>query len=154
MPKGSSLPNDKIDPWNREHVVPVEAEDEEMNAAIREAQATLDVFIQYLASPQPGQYGFNLKARFPCGEGGEHLWLTDVSYAGDFFTGTVNSIPVCVDYLKFGDRTTVTREDVSDWMFVDRGRLVGGYTIRVLRNRMSPEERERFDQDLGLIIDD
>jgi len=34
---------------------------------------------------------------------------------------------------------------ISDWMYIDDGYLVGGYTTRVIRDRMTPEEREAHD---------
>lgn len=35
-------------------------------------------------------------------------------------------------------------EQISDWMFVQNGKLVGGYTSKVLRNRMSAQQRRQF----------
>jgi hypothetical protein len=40
-------------------------------------------------------------------------------------------------------RVPIDFAHVSDWMFVDGGKLVGGFTTRLLRMRMSPEESER-----------
>ena len=36
-------------------------------------------------------------------------------------------------------------KDITDWMYVDKGILQGGYTIKLIRNRMSKEERAKFD---------
>jgi uncharacterized protein YegJ (DUF2314 family) len=47
----------------------------------------------------------------------------------------------------------VVAERISDWMYVHEGRLVGGYTIRVMRDRLSPAERLRFDQGLPFKIE-
>jgi len=38
-------------------------------------------------------------------------------------------------------------------MYVDSGRLVGGYTIRVMRAQMSPEERAAFDAEMPFRIE-
>jgi uncharacterized protein YegJ (DUF2314 family) len=43
---------------------------------------------------------------------------------------------------------------VSDWVLYDGNRLLGGFTILVLRSRMTAEEREQFDADLGYEIGD
>ena len=85
----------------------------------------------------------------------EHIWLDDISYDGDLFTGRLSNAPLHLEDLKLGDKVSVATDDVSDWMIVDEdGRLTGGYTLRVLRNRMSPEEQEQFDKESGLVIED
>jgi len=126
-----------------------------MNAAIQEAQDSLDVFIADLESPRVGQVYFSIKARFPVpGSSGdyEHIWLYDVVYTGDKFTGRIANEPLDVPDLELDQKVSVEREDVSDWMIIEDGVLVGGFTIRVLRDRLSPEEREEFDRGLGFVI--
>ena len=39
-------------------------------------------------------------------------------------------------------------------MYIDNQKLRGGYTLRVLRNRMTETERKQFDADSGLIIEE
>lgn len=137
-------------------VINVSADDAEMNAAIQEAQGTLDTFIASLQSPQPGQTGFSIKARFAFGDDGgyEHIWIADVSYDGKAFSGTIANEPVDVKNLEFGQRVTIPVSEVTDWMLVQDGKLVGGYTLRVLLKRMSPEEREQTLEDAGFTVDD
>ncbi len=38
-------------------------------------------------------------------------------------------------------------------MYIENGKLFGGYTIKVLRNRMTEEERKQFDAESGMQID-
>ena len=35
---------------------------------------------------------------------------------------------------------------ITDWMYIDKGRLVGGYTTRLIRARMTPAERAALDK--------
>jgi len=130
----------------------VESDDPEMNAAIQQAQASLEVFIAALASPAPGQTYFSIKARFPYGSGdaAEHMWLDDVAFDGERFEATLANAPVYVADLHIGDRVTIERERISDWMIVDDDRLLGGFTIYVLRSRLSADERRQFDAEFGL----
>jgi uncharacterized protein YegJ (DUF2314 family) len=53
-----------------------------------------------------------------------------------------------------GEEVRVDPEKISDWMYVDNGVLRGGFTLRVLRSRMSPQEREQFDSEIGFGIED
>ncbi len=139
-----------------EGVINVSADDQEMNAAIKKAQDSLDTFIASLQSPGPGQTGFSIKAQFPFGKAGgyEHIWINDVSYDGTSFSGTIGNDPVYVKDLKYGEQVTIPVSEVSDWMLVEDGKLVGGYTLRVLLKRMSPAEREQTLEDAGFTVDD
>jgi uncharacterized protein YegJ (DUF2314 family) len=47
--------------------------------------------------------------------------------------------------LKFKQQVSVPLDNISDWMYVSDGRLIGGFTSRVLYGRMSPEERKQDD---------
>jgi uncharacterized protein YegJ (DUF2314 family) len=130
-------------------------DDSEMNSAIQEAGRTLDTFIENLQSPKPGQRDFSIKARFAYDTdeaSHEHIWIDNVAYEGGKFRGTIANDPVYVEGLKFGDAVTIDKSDVTDWMYVDNGKLVGGYTLRVMRGRLSPQEREEFDASLGFVI--
>lgn len=131
-------------------------DDAEMNAAMQAAQDTLPIFISTLKSPAPGQVDFTVKVAFPYNDGTsfEHMWLSNVSLNGDLIEGTLENDPVYVGNIQSGDRVTVEQSDITDWIIIDDGRLLGGYTVHVLRNRMSDAERQQFDQDLGLIIGD
>jgi uncharacterized protein YegJ (DUF2314 family) len=76
-----------------------------------------------------------------------------VTHANNAFAGVVANEPVDLKRIRLGERVTVPLESVSDWMAVDRGRLIGGYTIRALRDRMTSDERILFDRDLGFVIE-
>jgi len=134
----------------------VGSEDAQMNEAIRQAQESLDVFIRSFQSPAPTQTHFSIKVRFPYGAGSdyEHMWLDDISFDGEHFGGTLANEPVYVSGLHLGDQVTARIADISDWEIVDDGRLLGGFTIHVLRNRMTAEERRQFDEQTGLVIGD
>lgn len=135
-------------------VTTFENDDAEMNAAMQEARNGLDRFIEQLRSPKPGQTHFSLKARFDAGNGkGEHIWLSEVAYQDDAFTGKIGNVPKSFKNLSLGDAVVVPRARVSDWMFVEGGRLIGGATIRVARSRKSPADREAFDRSVPFRCD-
>jgi uncharacterized protein YegJ (DUF2314 family) len=129
-----------------------------MNAAIEKAQATLDQFLTALASPKPSQTYFSVKARFPYpnGSGGtsyEHIWLDNVSYTDGQFSGLIGNEPVEVTSLHLAQKVTVPKADITDWFIIDNNHMLGGYTVRVLRDRMTNDERQKFDQEWGVVID-
>jgi uncharacterized protein YegJ (DUF2314 family) len=81
------------------------------------------------------------------------MWLTSVTFDGRKFHGTVNNDPEMVSNVKIGDKVSVESSKISDWMFVENGKLVGGYTLRVLRDSLSASERADFDKSVPFTID-
>ena len=48
--------------------------------------------------------------------------------------------------LKLGQLVSVSPAEISDWVYVDNGKLVGGYTIRSHYNEMSSTKKKEFDR--------
>lgn len=128
--------------------------DPEMESAFAEARATLDEFIQLLAEPNPTRAFVALKIRFTLPDGTtQDIWCDDVTYADDQFTGNMgDDIPLL--RLAFGDRISLSQNDIVDWMIVQDGKLIGGFTIRVAYSRMTPAEKEFFLNDAGYSIEE
>ena len=76
-----------------------------------------------------------------------------MTYDGKAFQGTIDNDPELVKNVKLGQRMTVRPRDVSDWMYLNNRKLVGGLTILVLRDKMSPAERAEFDKNVPFKID-
>jgi len=131
----------------------VKDDDPRMVAAIEKARNTTDQFIATLKNPKAMQSGFGVKVPLKYANQFEHMWVSPVLFANDQFVGTLNNQPLKVTTLKLGDEVKVGKADISDWMYVEGGKLIGGYTIRILRDNMSEIERNKFDQKLGLLID-
>ena len=127
--------------------------DKEMSAAMEGARRSLDGFISQLLAPKPGQTYFSIKARFEEGDKVEHIWLSEVHYDGKEFHGKVDNLPKGLKNVELDQACTIPRERVSDWMIIENGRLVGGATIRVARNRKTEAERKEFDRGVGFKID-
>jgi uncharacterized protein YegJ (DUF2314 family) len=128
--------------------------DADMNAAIQKAKDTvLDEFVPALQNVKPEQTGHAIKYPVSDGKQGEHMWLRPVSFDGKNFSGRIANIPQLVKNVRMGQKVTVAPAQISDWMYVDNGRLVGGFTIRVMRDKMSAQEREEKDKELPFKID-
>jgi uncharacterized protein YegJ (DUF2314 family) len=123
-----------------------------MKQAVHQARRTVGVFIQAMQHPAAGQHDFEVKKPFRQGDAVEHLWLSDVWFKGNRFHGYVDNRPRKIKGLKMGDRVSVNPNEISDWAFVQNGRLVGGYTIRVLYAHLSPERRKALEQEARFSI--
>lgn len=120
-----------------------------MSAAIVKARATIGDFITAFKAPKAGQKNFTLKKQFIDANGGEHMWVSELSFDGKSFRGVLTNAPYEVRNVKAGDLVTVTPQEISDWMYIDNGKLVGGTTIRALTDKMSPAERRATEQEGG-----
>lgn len=134
-------------------VVRVASDDPGMKAAISKARETSQQFITVLGAPQPNQSGLSVKQAVQDGEHTEHFWLSDVEFRDGRFYGNIANDPQLVHNVSFGQATSVAPGEISDWMYVEDGKLVGGYTIRAMRDAMSPEERQELDAGLPFTID-
>jgi uncharacterized protein YegJ (DUF2314 family) len=135
-------------------VVTVKNDDPQMAAAMAKAQETLPQFISALQLPSPSQTDFMIKVGFTDEAGGpEYMSVTPVTYDGTRFNGKLHNEPVLVRSIKLGDAVSVEPSRVVDWMYIDDGKMVGGYTLRVLRDRMTPEQRRRFDESQAFKIE-
>ena len=125
-----------------------------MDSAIRQARDTLDLFVERLRTPHPDRTFVAIKARFfPPDDLPQDIWVDEVTYSDGAFRGNMgDDIPSLK--VEAGEKITVREEDILDWMIVEDGKLIGGYTIRLAVQRMTPEERERFLETLDYTIED
>jgi uncharacterized protein YegJ (DUF2314 family) len=137
------------------NVVNVSNNDERMNWAIEKANATLNYFQESLLAPQPSQQYFSVKVLITDGEHQEHLWLTTPSFddEGNLY-GVVGNKPVSVRSVSLNQKIGIEAQNISDWMIIENGRLIGGYTIRAIRDSLPREEWAEFDRQTGLYIDE
>ena len=97
---------------------------------------------------------FSLKVPFSVPAGNEHIWISDITLKDNKYFGVVGNVPESTTEVKLGDTIQIDKGKISDWMYIHNDTLRGGYTLRVLRKRMSDAERKQFDAENGLIIED
>jgi uncharacterized protein YegJ (DUF2314 family) len=132
----------------------IESSDHEMNEAMAKARDTLEEFERRLANPSPKQSMAIIKGRFTEGDLVEHMWLGQIEVTPDGYRGVLGNDPYELTTVKAGETLELPRAQVSDWIVVDDGKLVGGYTMRLLRSRLPEGERAAFDAQNGIRIED
>ena len=80
----------------------------------------------------------------------EHMWLSEVEFDGERITASLLNSPNALTSVKQGDRITLDRTQLEDWMYVMSGRVYGGFTIQAMRAQMSASERRGHDRAWGL----
>lgn len=133
--------------------VHVHDSDKAMEQAVHQAQRSLGKFMAALTSPKPGQTGFAVKRRCIAGDKCEHIWLADLHFDGRVLRGRVDNNPVDIKSLRVGQKVTVRPEEISDWMYVENGQLVGGYTVRAYYRNLPAAEKRQFAQNVGFRLE-
>lgn len=120
--------------------------DKELNAAIEQARSTRGTLLHALLAPKPSYDFLGVKVRFRMPDGAsDDNWVELVDYYDGIFTIRM------MDGLTYNtnlhpDRTLdVPEKRVVDWMIVEKdGTLIGGYTIRLAYEHMTPDEQKEF----------
>jgi len=124
----------------------VQNEHAAMHQAVIKARKTVGKFIDALKHTAAGQTDFEVKKPFVQGSDVEHIWLSDVQFTGSRFQGRVDNAPRKIHGLKVGQLVSVKPNEISDWIYLDNGKLVGGYTIRAHYNELTPDQKKEFDR--------
>ena len=127
---------------HQDSVISVDSDDADMKAAMDRARAEVDAVIQKL---QGGEIeGMSVKVPIKDGGETEHFWLNTVTFQAGTFTGTVDNDPETVHNVKLGDKVSVKKDEISDWLYMKDGKMHGNYTLRVLFKQMPPDEVAKY----------
>jgi uncharacterized protein YegJ (DUF2314 family) len=128
----------------RDRVVMVAPDDPEMLRAIARARSTLPAFWQVFERPEHGESDFALKVLVTDKSGEEYFWVTDIARRDGKIRGTIDNDPKIVGNVKIGDRIEFSEGDISDWLYMRNGKMVGNRTVKPLFKRMPASEVERI----------
>lgn len=127
--------------------------DAEMKIAARKAQRSLDEFDERLTRPPTGQTRIGLRGIFESHGETEYLWLRNVSIVPEGYRGTIITPPTLSGFA-LDQEVVLPRDAVADWYAVEDGYLIAGYSLRLMRSRLSPEDRARADEQSGYTIEE
>lgn len=127
----------------RDKAVSVAKDDPQMLAAIAKARETLPQFWTVFDKRERGESGFSLKVKITDKSGSEHFWATDLERRDGKIMGTINNDPNIVSTVKLGDRIVIPGSDISDWLYMRDGKMVGNETLKPLLKAMPASEVAR-----------
>ena len=139
-------------------------DDPEMQQAYQAAQASFRYFWRELSWEKrrivPGLDMTMVKLPFTDGprtDGNsefEQMWIGEIGFDGDSVSGKLLNSPNWLTSVRAGDAVSVPFGNLTDWMMTTDGRAYGGFTVNVMRSRMSRRERDEHDQAWGLDFGD
>ncbi len=126
-------------PFDSFRDLPAEIRPEENHAppVSLEAQRRWPEFLDAFRQRQSGQL-FSVKAMISDGKLKERVWIRVYNINGEKIAGLIDSHPSRLTDLKQGDRVWATSSEISDWMFVKQGNLVGGFSERIMAGHPHP----------------
>ncbi|HEX2994238.1 MAG TPA: DUF2314 domain-containing protein [Anaerolineales bacterium] len=129
--------------------------DQELVAAVAQAQSTLSVLRGALLAPKPSYVFLGLKVRFTSSDGRtEDMW-TEASYILDNVYIVQMIEGVTLQRGAHPDRFVEIKPDqIIDWMIKEEdGTVHGGYTLRLDFGRMTPEQQQKYLEVTGYKFD-
>lgn len=114
------------------------ADEQAMQKAIEQARATWATAVSHHRG------GGELSAKFPFATkkgGHEHIWIAVTKIEGDQVHGTIANDPVDIEGRKLHDPVICKLAELSDWLFLRDGAMVGGYTVKVLEEQQARRPR-------------
>lgn len=127
--------------------------DEEMFQAATRARQTVQDFIDALSNPRAGMGMFSVRVPVRYRDVLEHLWIDEPVYDGDGFVGRLSADSKEVPGYRKGRKVKIGRDHLTDWMYVEDGRLVGGYSIRSHYWRQPAGVRKSLRNELPFEVD-
>ncbi|MEI9865469.1 MAG: DUF2314 domain-containing protein [Limisphaerales bacterium] len=70
--------------------------------------------------------------------------MADLTFSGQTPCGVVANEPA-IPNLKFMQKVEFHPSQITDWMYIEDGYLVGGFTTKLIRERMHSSKRRAFD---------
>lgn len=126
--------------------------DEEFEKAVRQAQDTLYILRRAFLAPKSSYVFMSVKVRFATDAGTEDMWVEPIDILNN--TYTVRMVEgVTLELKAHPDRyVEVLPENIIDWMILEEdGTVLGGYTLRLEYQRLSPEEQKKYKERTGYL---
>jgi uncharacterized protein YegJ (DUF2314 family) len=149
-----------IERAKKDELVFMRDEEPAMRRAFQVARETLDTFLETAERGASNHTGFAVKVAISQGDETEYFWVNNFeSKARGQFEGEINNEPRMVKSVRLGQRYAFSREQVVDWMYLDRSerRMVGNFTLCALLTQQSRREAEatirRFKLDCSRVIE-
>ncbi len=121
---------------NKDGIVSVQSDDQEMNQIINNARNTTDQFLTAMQNPADDESNFIIKYPFKTDEGSEleveHMWITDITKENNEYYGILNNEPVYIKKMKIGDKVKFDIKKISDWMYYKGEKIIGGKSAKYL----------------------
>ena len=117
-------------------VLNIDDDDPRILSAVEEARCRWPEFVAAFAAQRPGDEQFAVKAGLKQNGHTEYMWITVRKVTDDCVTGLLGNDPVNLPSLKIGDSVNVAIDEITDWLYIRRGEMMGGFSIKAIQEIM------------------
>lgn len=129
---------------------------DQTNEALRlvslDARNTLPFFFRHLLNPAKDESNFCIKYPFRTDDGSgfsmEQLWLTGISFKDGVYYGVLTNNPFYIASMKKGDTVSFSADEITDWMYLKNGNIIGGLSINYLLEQIPEYELSNEQQEI------
>jgi len=133
-----------------DRIIDTTADDETLNAAMKQATDTLDVFWAKFEAKAQGSSDFVIKLGMTGQDGfKEFIWAEPIRREADQVVARLANEPEHLRGLTLGSEVRVSQSLIADWSYAKDGKAYGHFSTRVLLPRMTPEERAQIEGQLS-----
>ena len=126
-------------------VIEVEQSDSELEKIADNAKRALPTFFRNLARPEAGANNFYVK--YPLADDGavEQVWLGDIRVKDGVYYGRLANTSSLLGDKKKDNLITFNPNAITDWMYIQDGKIIGGRSIKYLLEK-TPETQRSENQ--------
>ena len=126
--------------------IEVEQSDKEIEKIADNARRALPTFFRNLARPEAGANNFYIKYPLTGDDGdAEQVWLGDIRVKNGIYYGRIANTPSLPGDKKKDKLITFNPDKITDWMYIQNGKIIGGRSIKYLLEKI-PEEKRSGEQ--------
>ena len=126
--------------------------DREIVLIAEAARDTLSIFFRHLSGTGAGEHSFYIKypfdAKTDSGIISEQIWLSGISFRDGLYYGKLANTPLYLHGLKTGDTVAFSADSISDWMYIQNDKIIGGYSIKYLLESIPEDQRSEEQKKL------
>jgi uncharacterized protein YegJ (DUF2314 family) len=118
-----------------------EQNDEEIAGIAENARRALPIFFRNLARPEKGAGNFCVQYPLTVDDNSmEYVWLGGIRLKDGIYYGVLANTTSLLN-MKKGDTITFNPDAITDWMYVQDGKIIGGRSIKYLLEKIPETDR-------------
>ena len=135
----------------------MEHSDEALLQIAEDAQRTVHLFFRNLLRTDLGGENFSIKYPFMAdsdsGIVSEQVWLSGIQFDNGLYYGVIVSEPQHLTGMRRGDTVMFDVDEITDWMYTQNGRIIGGRSIQYLLEQIPEAQRSEEQRRILLRFD-
>ena len=132
--------------------IEIEQSDKEIERIADNARSALPIFLRNLLRPPTGANNFYVKYPLPADDGDtEEVWLCSIRFKDGVYYGRLANASRHTGSKK--KNIAFDPEAITDWMYIQDGKIIGGLSIKYLLEKIPEEKRSEEQRKILLMFE-